>query len=398
MNRNETPAENLRGYLRQLTLPTRARLLAEVERLRQSGEDVPGADIILAELRTNARPDPSPDAPPVDQLEPAARHFFSILDPYLTNRLPERANDGQISRHSLQPLWDWISRDLMASMARAYTGEVKQFAGNRQRELDQAVLAFQNKAVKYLEGTLASATGAEQARARLGKHGGSAASFGDLLKILRILKAREPLAQFEQGMPVRIDRLDGRRLDEVLDALDALAAAKRDAVPFAIVNVVRRLTTPWHLLRLATDATDPEPAAEVAAAPYAFAVVMVLDLLEDQIEVLRAALRKQHVPRAKEILMAIYDTEYAIRSRIDLAGAPWDARLETIMQAVAHALDTEEIKLPAGLTHVLRSPALRNHHSLSGRLTRLAWKCRDAVTGGPAYARNLIASLRNPQA
>ncbi len=392
MNRNETPAENLRGYLRQLTPPTRARLLAEVERLRQSGEDIPGVDIILAELRADARPDVPADAPPVDKLDPAGRHFFRVLDPYLTNRPPERANDGQIARTSLQSLWDWISRDLMASMARAYAGEIKQFlAGNRQREIDQAVLAFQNKAVKYLEGTLASATGADQARSRYGKHGGSAASFGDLIKILRVLKAREPLAQFEQGIPARIQKLDGDRLDDTLDALDILAAAKPEAVPFALANIAKRLTTPWHLLRLATDATEPEPAAAVAATPYAFAVVMVLDQLEDQVEVLRAALRKQHVRRAKEILMAIYDAEYAVRSRIELAGSAWGARLEAILQAVTHALDTEEINLPAGLNHVLRSPALRNHHSLSGRLTRLAWKCRDAVTGG-------LASLRNSQA
>jgi hypothetical protein len=88
--------------------------------------------------------------------------------------------------------------------------------------------------------------------------------------------------------------------------------------------------------------------------------------------------------------MAIYDTEYAVRSRIDLAGSAWGARLDAIMQAVIHALDTEEINLPAGLTHVLRSPALRNHHSLTGRLTRLAWKCRDAMTG--------LASFRGSQA
>jgi hypothetical protein len=391
MNRNETPTDNLRGYLRQLTPATRARLLNEVERLRQSGEDVPGAEIILAELRAD-RPDIAPEAPPVDKLDPAARHFFSVLDPYLTNRSPERANDGQIARASLQSLWDWISRDLMASMARAYTGEIKQFvAGKRQRELDQAVAAFQNKAVKYLEGTLASATGAEQARLRYRKHGGSVASFDDLLKIMRVLKAREPLAQFEDGMPVRIDKLDGDRLDDVLDALDILKAAKPDAVSFALANIAKRLRTSWHLVRLATNADEPEPAAAVAAGPYAFAVVMVLDQLEDQIEVLRAALRKQHVRRAKEILMAIYDVEYAVRECIDLAGSPWGARLEAILQAVDYALDTEQINLPAGLNHVLRSPALRNRHSLTGRLTRLAWKCRDAVTS----PRNLIASLRN---
>jgi hypothetical protein len=47
MTRNETPAESLKGYLRQLSPQTRAKLLAEIERLRQNGEDVPGGDLLL---------------------------------------------------------------------------------------------------------------------------------------------------------------------------------------------------------------------------------------------------------------------------------------------------------------------------------------------------------------
>ena len=394
MDRNETPAENLRGYLRQLTPPTRVRLLAEVERLRQSGEDIPGSDIIMAELRAAARPDPAADTQPVDKLDPAARQFFSVLDPYLTLRPPESGPmTGRSARSSLPAIWDWISRDLMASMARAYAGEVKQFlAGNRQRELDAAVLAFQNKAVKYLDGTLASATGADQARKRFGRHGGSAASFGDLLKILRVLKAREPLAELEQGLPVRTSR------SSTVTGSTACSTRSTSSRPQSRMRCRSRSSAsrgasrrPGRSCASPPTATEPQSAAEVAATPCAFAVVMVLDQLEDQVEVLRAALRKQHVRRAKEILMAMYGTEYAIRSCIELAGSAWGARLEAILQAVTHALDTEEINLPAGLNHVLRSPALRNHHSLTGRLTRLAWKCRDAVTGG-------FASLRNSQA
>src|SRR5580658_8054608 len=144
----------------------------------------------------------APDAPPADRLDHAARHFFRVLDPYLTNRPPERANDGQISRASLQPIWDWLSRDLMASMARGYAAELKQFlAAGKQREVDLAAHGFQNKAVKYLQGTLASESGAEQARARLGKHGGSAATSGDLVKILRVLKARDALAALDEDLP-----------------------------------------------------------------------------------------------------------------------------------------------------------------------------------------------------
>jgi hypothetical protein len=394
MNRNETPIEALRGYLRQLTPQTRARLLAELERLRQNGENFPGAEMIVAELSAD-RPEQRPEAQPADKLDHAGRHFFRALDPYLTNRPPERANDGQIARASLQPIWDWISRDLMTSMARAYAGEVKQFlAGGRQRELDQAVQQFQNKAVKYLQGTLASQTGAEQARARLGKHGATAANFSDLLKMQRVLKARSELAGLDEDLPVRIDKFENERLERIRAAVDRVVAAQPDAMPFALMLVLKHLVAPWQLLRLATKATETKAAAEIAAAPYGFAIVLVLDRLEDTVEVLRAALRNQHIPRAKEILSDIYDTEYAIRVRIDLDDSAWGARLDAIMQAASDVLDTEVVNLPAGLNHVLRSRTLKHHQSLMGRLTYLGWKCRDAVAGAPTQIRDLFAKGR----
>jgi|SRR5579883_136263 len=394
MNRTETPVEALRGYLRQLTPNTRARLLAEIERLRQNGENFPGAEIIVAELSAD-RPDQPAEAQPADKLDPAGRHFFRVLDPYLTNRPPERANDGQIARVSLQPIWDWITRDLMASMARAYAGEIKQFlVGGRQRELDQAVQQFQNKAVKYLQGTLASQTGAEQARARLGKHGATAANFSDLLKMQRVLKARSELAGLEEELPVRIDKLENDRLERTRAAVDRVVAAQPDAMPFALMLILKRLVVPWQLLRLATKTTETKAAAEIAAAPYGFAMVLVLDRLEDAVDELRVTLRKQHIPRAKEILSDIYDTEYAIRVRVDLDDSAWGARLDAIMQMASDVLDTEVVNLPAGLNHVLRSRTLKHHQSLMGRLTYLGWKCRDAVTGAPAQIRDLLVRRR----
>src|SRR5690348_10362376 len=76
MTRNETPAESLKGYLRQLSPQTRSRLLAEVERLRQSGEDIPGGDLLLGELRAEFRQ----DGRAFERLEQPARHFFRPLE------------------------------------------------------------------------------------------------------------------------------------------------------------------------------------------------------------------------------------------------------------------------------------------------------------------------------
>jgi hypothetical protein len=398
MTRSETPAENLRGYLRQLTPQTRARLLAEVERLRHNGEDLPGADIIMAELRPDAKPDTKPDTKPPDRLDHAARHFFRAIEPYLTDRPPERASAGRIARSSLQPIWDWISRDLMASMARAYASELKQrLTGNKQRELEQTVKSFQNKAVKYLDGTFASATGADQARARLASHGAGPAGFDDLLKMLRVLKARDALGELDENLPASIDKLAGDRLGRTLAALDKLAAAHPDAVPFGLVLVGKRLAAPWQVVRLATKATETKDAEAIAATPYAYAVMIVLDHLDDELDVLRTTLQNKHIRRAKELVAAIHDTDYALRVRIELAGSAWGHRLDTIMQAVLDVVASEEHNMPAGLHHVLRSRGLQQHRSLRGRLTWLAWKCRDVVADLPTHLRSLLAAVRNWQ-
>ncbi len=390
---SETPIESLKGYLRQLSPQTRTKLLAEIERLRQNGEDIPGADIILAELRADAPPPDHKAA--LERLEPPARYFFKPAEPYLTDRSPERANAGLISKASLFPIWEWIGRDLMASLARAYTADMKSLiAEKKQRDADLAIQAFQNKAVKYLEGTLASKHGAEQARSRLATHGDSPAIYDDLCKILRVLKAAEALAQFAEGLPARIDKLYGARLEKTVAALDKLASARPDAVPFGLTLVARRLKVPWQLIRFATKAAETKDAAEIAATPYAIAVPMVLDQIEDQAEALRETLRSQHIPKAKELLSDIYNTEYAVRVRIDLPGSDWELRLDDIMDIVYEALDTETIELPSGLRHVLKSRGLKQHMTLIGQLTRLGWLCRDAVSGSVATGLHWIAPAR----
>jgi hypothetical protein len=395
MTRNETPVESLQGYLRGLTPQTRARLLAEVERLRSAGEDVPGADLILTELRA----EPRKEARPIARLDPAAQHFFRLLEPYLTDRPAERANAAQLSRASLPPIWEWIVRDLMASMARAYMDEMKGLVtAGKQRELEQAVQAFQNKAVKYLDGTLASASGLEQARARLATRGGTPATFDDLIKMLRVLKAREVLVKFAQGQPARIGKLDGTQLDKTHAALDAFAADQGEAVPFALALVARRLTVPWQLIRLATKAAETKDADEIAATPYGFAVTMVLDRLDDQVDILRAALKAEHIVRAKELLTDIYDTEYALRVRIDLPDTAWGDRLDGTIEAVSRALESEASNFPAGLRHVLHSAGLKHHQSLIGQLTRLGWKFRDALSGVTMQGRQLVTAVRSSQA
>jgi hypothetical protein len=51
--------------------------------------------------------------------------------------------------------------------------------------------------------------------------------------------------------------------------------------------------------------------------PYAITVSMVLDQVEDARSTLRMALRKNRVQVARDILIAIYNTEHALQVRIN---------------------------------------------------------------------------------
>ena len=96
---------------------------------------------------------------------------------------------------------------------------------------------------------------------------------------------------------------------------------------------------------------------------------------------------------AKELLTDIYDTEYALRVRIDLLEeSEWGQRLETLIGATATLVEAEVSRFPDNVGHILGSRRLRSYQSLSGRLTYLAWKGRDALAGGAAFCKKLVSA------
>jgi hypothetical protein len=119
---------------------------------------------------------------------------------------------------------------------------------------------------------------------------------------------------------------------------------------------------------------------------------MVLDRIDDNRAALRIALRNNRVLVAKELLAHVYDTEYALRVRIDrLEPSEWGTRLRDLMDAIAALVEDEVKRFPDEVGHVLGSRRLRGYQSLTGRLTYLAWKGRDAITDGAAFCMKLIA-------
>lgn len=385
-------AERITEYLKRLTPQARSNLLNELERLQLCGVDVPGSSALFETLRAEFRKDGQAN----NKMSNPSRYFFAPLDPFLMDGDPDHPNPGRVSRGSLSPIWDWISRDLLPTMARDYAEQMRSLiASDKKREAQQAANTFQTKVVKSLENTLASVDATEQARAKLATYTASHAVFGDLRKIVTVLRAREALAKLANELPDKLSKFDDARVTKITELLDAFVKsdkqAGKEAVPFALTLVANRLRTSWQLIRLATKAAASKAASDVAATPYAIAVTMVLDLIEDQKLALRVALKNNRVLPAKELLARLYDTEYALQVRIDnLDQSEWGVRLHRLMEEIAALVEAEVSRFPDNVGHVLGSRSLKSHQSLSGRLTYLAWKGRDAVHEGAAFFKGLI--------
>lgn len=374
-------AEHLIQYLRQLAPQVRARLLAELERLHLLGEDIPHSEPLITALRAEFRATGQSHY----RIGNPSRYFFEPLEPVLVDRAPERANSGQIARGSLAPIWSLVTEQLLRSMAADYIADAKKvISADKQPEVRQIARAFQKKVLISLNGQLGSAEGAASIRDGLMAYTSSHATFDDLKKMLRYLDMQRELEDFGRALAPKIARLEGASLAKVLGLLRALKAKRVDAVPFALTIVANRLETPWELLSIATVPADDRAAARIAASPFAIAVSMVLDQIEEKHLLLLFALRNNRPVRAKEIVGEIYRIEEALRTQIELKGSDWAQHLDHLMMTVQAAINAEIDSIPGDhrhLTHILESPRLRPDHSFGHKVGHMFEKGWDVVAG-----------------
>lgn len=373
MTKDEASSERVRQYLRQITPQARRNLLAEIERMQMYGETMPGSDVLLIELRAEFRGSGESH----DRLGNPSRHFFQPIEALFVNRPSERTNAGQISRGSLSAIWEWISNDLLRTMARDYSEKVREALVKSNAPKARAIATdFQTKVMKSLQGTLGSDEGVTRAREGLAKYTSSHAAIGDLRKVMSALQVRDALDKFTRALPPKIDEFHGKPLANVRGFLDAFAAQHAEAVPFALTIVMKHLKARWQLIRLATSTAQGRGAAVVATSRFALAVPMVLDHLDDARMALKQAMRSDRLQVAKDNLADIYEIEAALHDEINqLETSEWGQRLDSLMAQVAADLESEFHRLPEGTHHVLGAL----HRGPRGGLASLMRKSRDAL-------------------
>jgi hypothetical protein len=350
--------ERLRDYLRTLKPEARAMLVTELERGMLRGDEAAGNEFVLQELRRTIRA----AGQAVPRIGDAARLFFAPLEPFLIDDGADHKRVGRLARVSLEPIWEWIGRDLMPAEAKALSDDI-----NRALVADDGVKAelltraLHERAIQRIKETIDAAGADEKMRRRLVVQVGTPRAFEDVDSLLRILVLRDVLGDLARRLPKHLRTFEREQIDQVKALVEAaaaqkspdLAARKTDIFVCGLVLVMGRLALPWQLIRLATRAAESDDAARVAETPFANAVAIVLSEIECMVSELRVELKARRP--ATSLLKGIHDAARGLRTEMDLSvDSPWSRQLAAIRTDISALLKAEIESTPGRVRRLLR--------------------------------------------
>jgi len=346
------PIERLRGYLLQLPPEKRALLIAELERALLRGDDVPGGDLLLQEVRSSVR-ETGLRAP---RLGSAARLFFRPLEPFLIDDQSAHKHPARIARASLQPIWDWICRDVLPEVGNHFSYAVtRALIDDGGADCDHLIRPFQDQVAARVRLMLHAIETDDKARRRMIGQIGAPHALDLARDVLAILAGRDVLAAMASRLPGHIANLADAQLEQVKGIVDACTASAQGLLPFALIMVMGRLASPWQLIRLAVRGAESDDASRIATMPYAIAVSITLADIERMVGELKADLKGGRNLAVTALLKCIHDAVRGARSELDLAvDSPWGRQLAAIRSEVSSALRTEIESIPGRVRRLLR--------------------------------------------
>jgi hypothetical protein len=342
----------LRAFLGDLKPEVRALLVAELERGLLRGDEMAGADLVLQELRRTLRDSSRP--PP--RIGNPARLFFTALEPFLVDDSLGHKHAGRIARAALEPIWNWISRDLLPAQAEGFCDEVSRalLAGDKPKA-ELLTRNLQNQVAQGIGAALAAAESDGKALRRLAGQIGIPGALDIAKEVLGILTARDVIAALAARLPGHFNALADAQLQNVKALLDAHLVQKQDSFLYALLLVMSRLAAPWQLVRLATKAAESDNATRVAATPYAVAVPIVLAEVERLVGELQADLKGGRGVAVIALLKVIHDAARGLRTEMDLSvETPWGRQLAAIRTQIATLLKSEIESMPGRVRRLLR--------------------------------------------
>jgi hypothetical protein len=338
--------ERLRRYLEDLKPEARASLLADLEAGALRSDQLPEADLILAELRRMRRVPRDPAAP--DRL------FFSPVTPFVIDDDPSRKHPGRIARRSLERIWQWIARDLAPQQTSTFADEVSALAG-KPAQIEAVARRFQDLISRAIYAALACARNDPKAERQLAGQIGTPRGVEETAEIAAILEVRDPLSALAKRLPASIGNLSEHQLDNMKALLDS--ASVRPLFLYAVLLVMSRLAAPWQLIRLATKAAGTDESDRVAESRYAITITAVLADMEAMVWRLDTTLKAADIQTIARVLKDIHDTARGLRTEINLAAdGAWARQLAALRSEVSKRLAARIESTPGQVRRLLRPP------------------------------------------
>lgn len=344
--------ERLQVFLRDLSAEVRGLLVAELERSVLRGEESPAYDLVLEQLRAVLRASDKPGA----RLSHATRLFYKPLEPFLVDDVAEHQHPGRISRATLEPMWNWIRRDLLPDETDKFTEAVKQaLAATDSAKAEALTRAFQDRFTAKAVDAFNLAQRDDRMRRRLFAQIGTPRATDDASGLMRVLQARDTFAMMGAKLPGFIGNLTGAKLDEAKALVDQVNGIDRKLFMYALLFVMSRLAAPWQLIRLATKAAGSDKAARVAETPYEVAVAIVLAEVERMIGELRADLKAKKLVAVITLLKFVHDAARGLRTELDLSvDSAWGRELAALRTQISDVLKAEIEVAPGRVRKLLR--------------------------------------------
>ena len=344
------PVDRLRDYLRQLAPAAQTLLMREFELALERGEDVAVANFVLGELRKIVRASDSNDRPRIEDL---SRLVFTCLPPFLVDDGEQRP--GQIRRSSLEPVWLWLSKTAIVDAATELEANLSASGAPPSPGAEQAIRKFQIAASEAISAAVSPSSRGDDRKRSLARVG-SPSAVEDLPAIGIIFTNREALEALQSRLPKIIRTFAEAQVTSVKGLLDQFPSLQKpEALQISLSLVMRRLTSPWQIIRLAIGIVGSDEESRIASSPFGVAVSMALYDLARLVDDLRTDIRRGSFDQSAHHLKTLHDGLRDLRTELDTrSDSQWGRQLSAIRTDVSNALKSEIESVPGRVRRLLR--------------------------------------------
>ena len=182
----------------------------------------------------------------------AFRQFCMPFEDLLENERRSVKQQGRICRTSIQPVWNWLTRELLPDAIPDLSKRIDEhaLAGN-EVELEAAVNVLHASTSAAILKALQAARRDPGKRRELEIQLGGEAVLDDAREMGEALAIAPALRMVQSSMPRRIADFEDDMVRFAHDVYKKVEIAHRDSAIYVALTIMGRLEQPWQILRLA---------------------------------------------------------------------------------------------------------------------------------------------------